>query len=93
MSEAAVLFCKPGSVRPSDKAALRKAGVVVVEVADPADVRFVRAEGVLGAQELPHGDLLAAAARAVLESTYAPDKFGKAVAQALVARHAKASLE
>jgi hypothetical protein len=59
MIDAAVLFVKPGAVRPSDKGALRKAGIVVVEVDDPQAVRLVRAESVFGAgAELPRGDLL-----------------------------------
>jgi hypothetical protein len=64
MTDAAVLFVKPGAVKPSDKAALRKAGIVVVEVSDPFAVRLVRAESVLGAgAELPRGDLLRALAK------------------------------
>jgi predicted ATPase len=90
MSEVAVLFCKPGAVKPSDKGALRKAGIVVVEVAEPNDVRFVRAEGVLGAQELPHGDLLVAAAKAISQDSYSDNvkrKFGEAIAAAIMLRH------
>jgi hypothetical protein len=92
MSDAAVLFVKPGAVKPNDKGALRKAGIIVVEVADPNDVRFVRAEGVLGAQELPHGDLLAAYARALKCDTgsYSGDvkkAFAAAVSDAIIARH------
>lgn len=90
MSETAVLFAKPSAVRPSDKAALRRAGVIVVEVEDPSDVRFVRAEGFLGAQELPHGDVLAAAAKAISRASgFATDYFGEELAKALIARHAK----
>jgi hypothetical protein len=64
MIDAAVLFVRPGAIRPSDKGALRKAGIVVVEVADPQDVRLVRAESVLGeGSELPRGDLLRVLAR------------------------------
>jgi hypothetical protein len=90
MTEAAVLFVRPGAVRASDKGALRKVGVVVVEVADPHDVRFVRAEGFNGAHELPHGDLLVAAAKAIqADDSYGHVKqaFADALAAALIARH------
>lgn len=90
MSDPAVLFVKPGAIKVSDKTHLRKAGVIVVEVANPEDVRFLRAEGMLGAQELPVGDLLAAAAKAINfngMSEYSKKVFGQAVAEALTLRH------
>lgn len=81
MSDVAVLFAKPGSVKPADKRALSKAGIIVVEVADPADVKFVRA-----ATELPAGDLLAAAASAVNSSAHVQRIFGETVAKILASR-------
>lgn len=93
MSEPAVLFVKPGAIKPEDKAALRDAGVVVVEVENPDDVRLVRAEGILGAQELPHGDLLAAAASAIYANSNTAMHFGIAVAQAILAKASAGSTE
>lgn len=91
MTEAAILFAKPGTVRPSDKGALRKVGIIVVEVDDLDDVRLVRPER--EQQELPHGDLLAAYALALGETKdgdYAQHlkiAFARAVSAALVRHH------
>lgn len=93
MSEPAVLFVKPGSIRPSDKGRLHKAGVIVVEVENPDDVKFVRAQSCLGAQELPHGDILTAAAKAIQRAGgVATDYFGQELAKAILARSAAAAL-
>ena len=40
--EPAILPVKPGSINAKDKAALRKAGVTVVECEDPAALRLIR---------------------------------------------------
>lgn len=93
MSEPAILFAKPGAVRPSDKGVLRKAGIIVVEVEDLDDVRLVRPNR--EDQELPAGDLLAAFGQAVSEtrdgdfSSTLKIAFARAVSVALVKRHAK----
>jgi hypothetical protein len=87
MADPAVLFVKPGAVKAADKTALRKAGVIVVEIADPNEVRFVRAEGVLGPQEMSHGDMLVAAVQAISGGADATTRklFVDALAQALSA--------
>ena len=56
----AILFVKPQAISVSDKRALQRAGVVVVEVNDVDDVKFVRAHA-----ELSSSELLACAARAI----------------------------
>lgn len=75
-SETAVLFAKPGAVKAADKRALSKAGIIVVEIEDPHDVKFVRAQ-----TELPMGDLLAAAGLAINANMNSQLAFGKAVAR------------
>lgn len=47
MSEPAILPVKPGAISPKDKAALRKAGVTVVECDDPAALRLIKPEAEL----------------------------------------------
>lgn len=84
MSDAAVLFVKPRAIKSADKRALRDAGIIVVEVENPADIKFTRAE-----TELPCGDLLAIAAGAIAKFQYARESFGRAVAEALMARRPK----
>lgn len=37
MTDPTILFVKPNAISAKDKAALRKAGVIVVEVENPAD--------------------------------------------------------
>lgn len=87
MSETAILFAKPGSVRPSDKGALRKAGIIVVEVDDLNDVRLVRPELDGGAQ-LPSSELLRAFAIAMKDpntNDYTKRVFTAALSAAILA--------
>lgn len=53
---AEIFVCKPGAISAEDRTALREAGVVVVELDNPADFRMVRAQ-----PELNAGDILTAA--------------------------------
>lgn len=39
-----ILVVKPKALSPSDKGLLRKAGIVVVEAAEPGEVRLLQAE-------------------------------------------------
>lgn len=55
-----ILVTKPKTLSASDKKLLRDSGVVVVECANPEDVRFLRP-----AAEVPHGDILYAALQAI----------------------------
>ena len=85
MAEPKVLFVKPGAIRASDKGKLTKAGVVVVEIDDPASARFV-APSYEGA-EMPGGDLLAAMARGVKRlNDYGRSIFAEELADAILAR-------
>lgn len=67
MSEKSVLAVRPGAVNQKDRAALREAGIVVIEVDDPANVRFLTPS-----QSLESDDLLYAAMRG-LNAPYASD--------------------
>lgn len=82
MSEPVILFVKPGAIRADDKAALATAGVIVVEVENPQDVKLVRAHA-----ELSGGEMLLAAAKAIeaAGSTGSPKwEFGNAIARAII---------
>jgi hypothetical protein len=82
---AELLIVKPRTLNAADKASLRKAGVIVVEAANPDEVRFIRAE-----QELAAGDLVMAAMRAlhVARDTTANQLFVRLVSEAVDRRHA-----
>jgi hypothetical protein len=47
-----VFLCKTGSIDNRSKAALRKAGVVVVEAENPDDCRFIKASEVLSGDDM-----------------------------------------
>lgn len=79
-AETQILFCKPATVSEPDKAALREAGIITVEVESLDDVKLVRA-----GFEIPHGTLLAAAATAVMASPTGSSRFGAEVAKAILA--------
>jgi hypothetical protein len=88
MAENAILFAKPGAVRPSDKGALRKAGIIVVEVENLDDVKLVR-PSVDGGSQLPSGELLRAFAIAISTdgtSDYTKRAFAAAVSAAIISR-------
>lgn len=81
-----LLFAKPGAIKRYAKATLKAAGIIVVEVEYPTDVKLlsVAAAPVV---ELSHGELLACAGAALAQHQYAREAFGKLVADALVRRH------
>lgn len=60
MTDPAILFVKPGAIKGDDKDRLTAAGVVVIEIDDPQNVKLVRAHA-----ELPQSELLEAAATAI----------------------------
>lgn len=80
MSDPAILFVKPGAISAKDKKVLQTAGIIVVEVADVNDVKFVRA-----AAELSGSDLLLCAAKTISQSDYSNREFGDVVAKATIA--------
>lgn len=81
MADPSILFVKPAAISDKDKRALKSAGVIVVEIDDPQNAKFVRA-GV----ELEGGAILHAAARAIADTGYGNDvkaAFGRAVCEAI----------
>lgn len=81
MSDPSILFVKPAAISDKDKRALKTAGVIVVEIDDPQNAKFVRA----GA-ELDGGSLLHAAAVAINDTGYGNDvkaAFGRAICEAI----------
>lgn len=83
---AEILIVKPDTLTKADKAALRKVGVVVVEAANPDDVRFIRAES-----ELAAGDLALAAMKALAKASGSNGEralFIKLISESLERRHA-----
>lgn len=84
MSEPSILFVKPKAISAKDKKALQGAGVVVVEIDNPASAKLVRA----GA-EVDGGAILKAAAHAIANAGYtngtAKELFGEAVCAAIEA--------
>lgn len=63
-----VFLCETGQLTNASKTALRKAGVVVVEVADPSKCQFIRASEVVS-----HSDMIWAA----LDALNLDDGYGK----------------
>jgi hypothetical protein len=76
--EPTILFTKPGAVSADDAARLSAAGVIVVGVDNPADVKLVRA-----GTELDGSELLGLAGGALLASENAQKAFGTALAKHL----------
>lgn len=82
MSEISILAVKPGQLREEDRAALREIGVVVVEVSDPADIRFLRP-----AAELSSSEMLGAALTAITrQGGTVMSYLGEEIAQAVLAK-------
>lgn len=63
MTDPAILFAKPGVVKPADKKALKTAGVLVIEIEDPQSVKFTRAYA-----EFDQCDLLRIAMKTIKET-------------------------
>lgn len=70
MTDPVILFVKPKEIRPVDKAALRKAGVVVVECSNPENMKLIRA-----GTEFTSSGLLEAAMRSINYSGLAKGHF------------------
>lgn len=82
MADPAILFVKPGAISDEDKATLKAAEVLVIEIDDPANAKFVRA----GA-EIHGTEMLALAAKAIKQSDAATREFGKLMCAVLQASH------
>lgn len=78
MTDPTILFCKPGAVKAADKKALKAAGVIVVAVDNPQDVKLMKANA-----EISGSTLLRAATKA-MSADYSSD-VKKAFAEAICA--------
>ncbi len=81
MNDPVIMFCKPDAVKQGDKLILQAAGVLVVEIENPQDVKLTRARA-----ELDGSELLTLACKAVLTSDAATKKFGEALTRAMIAK-------
>ena len=81
MTDPAILFIKPGAVSPDDKTLLIAAGILVVEIENPQDAKFVRPY-----VELDGNELLKAAMEGLRGYDAATRDFGKALMKALLAK-------
>jgi hypothetical protein len=80
MDEPSILVLRPGQLKAADRKALREIGVVVLEVDDPEDVRFMRP-----AAELTSSEMLACALRAI-KSQGASSYLGTEIISAVLAK-------
>jgi hypothetical protein len=90
MKDPTILFVKPKAISSKDKIACAKVGVLVVEIDNPAEAKFVRA-----GFELDAGAILNAAAQAIAENSStkpAADGFGRAMCAAIEAAYARHAL-
>lgn len=78
----AILFVKPDAISAVDKATLQAAGVLVVEIDDPANAKFIRA-----AAEVESTEMLRIAAKAIHASEIATKEFGELMCKLLTAVH------
>lgn len=82
MSDPSILFVKPKAISRADKKLLQTSGIVVVEIDDPANAKFIRA----GA-EISAGQMLAIACETIanVSGSISRDAFGMAVCKAIIA--------
>lgn len=80
MRDPAILFVRPKAIRAEDRAALAKAGVLVIEVDDPRSVKLTRPHA-----ELEGSDLLRCAVETISEigNSAVQQSFGKRVCDAV----------
>lgn len=81
MADTAILFVKPRAISAKDKKALQGSGVFVVEIDNPDNAKFVRANA-----ELSTTEMLTVAMTAMKNSSSALDAFGRAINAALLAK-------
>lgn len=91
MNDPAILFVKPRAISAKDKKALQAAGVVVIEVENPGEIKFTRAHA-----ELSGTEMLTAALKAIATNTYSntsKQKFGELVIEAFLAKTHQAVID
>lgn len=77
-TDPAILFVKPKAISTEDKKLLATAGVVVIEIDQPTEVKFIRA-----GTEMSASQMLRIAAEAIGNSEVSIKVFGKLMADAL----------
>lgn len=85
--EPGILPVRPGTLNEKDKARLRRAGIVVIEHDNPAELRLLR----IGLPEVDAGDMLFCAIEALTGTSGMSDarfSFVKALAASMQARRA-----
>lgn len=83
MSDPTILFVKPKAISQRDKKMLSNAGVLIVEIDDPASAKFVRA-----AAEVSSTEMLAADCAVIYDqsSTATRENFAKAICQVVLSK-------
>lgn len=89
MSDPAILFVKPRAISVKDKRVLQTAGIIVIEIENPQDAKFVRANA-----EISSTDMLLCATRTIKNSNsdYIRAAFAKAICEAIELAAKKAPL-
>src|SRR5262245_12591862 len=67
-TDPAILFIRPNAISRADKKKLEQAGVLIVEIENPADAKFVRAHA-----EIESTEMLGLAAKAINGAKYADE--------------------
>ncbi len=82
MTDPAILFVKPNAVSARDKKSLQAAGVLIVEIEDPNDVKFVRPQA-----EIPSGEMLRMACDVIARQSNPTvrENFAKMICSAIMA--------
>jgi dihydroxyacid dehydratase/phosphogluconate dehydratase len=83
MSEPSILFVRPKAISQRDKKLLREAGILIVEIDDPKNAKFIRAHS-----ELTGSEMLKAALWAINQggSTNTKLAFSNAICAAIEAQ-------
>ena len=76
-----ILVATPGAISKEAKMQLADAGIILIEIKNPHNVRFLSAE-----PDLPASELLACAGRAIGEWNSSCEAFGREVAKTLAAK-------
>lgn len=83
MGDPAILFVRPRAISQRDKKMLQGAGIIIVEIDDPAGAKFVRAH-----TEISGGEMLTIACEVIghNSNTMVREAFAKAICEAVLAK-------
>lgn len=84
MRDPAILFVKPQAISQRDKKMLQGAGILIVEINDPQNAKFIRAR-----TEIFGGEMLTIACSVIGNNSSAMvrEAFAKAICDAVIARN------